>query len=170
MKESYRCLMMIIEGVRFAVPVSQVERIVRAVEVTAVPGAPLWVHGVMNLNGRLLPVVNLRNRFQLPQKQIDITDQFVVVRTDNRTIVLPVDFVSAIITVRQNNLLMTHDFMKNAGYITGVLRINEQGIVFLLSLDELITAEENMDLEELMLQMVSLSDNNQNDIQFLHRF
>jgi purine-binding chemotaxis protein CheW len=60
---------------RYAVPLSTVERIIRAVEITPLPQAPEIVLGVINVQGRIIPVVNTRKRFRLPECDIRLSDQ-----------------------------------------------------------------------------------------------
>jgi purine-binding chemotaxis protein CheW len=53
---------------RYGLPLSSVERAARIVEITPLPNAPEIVLGVINVQGRLMPVVNLRHRFRLPER------------------------------------------------------------------------------------------------------
>ena len=53
---------------RYALHLLAVERVVRAVEVTALPEAPEIVLGVVNVKGRIVPVINVRRRFRLPER------------------------------------------------------------------------------------------------------
>lgn len=76
-----------------AVPLAAVERVVAAVDVTPLPGAPAAVLGAIDLAGRIVPVFCLRRRFLLPVRPLSPADQFVVVRTPRRTLALVVDEV-----------------------------------------------------------------------------
>ena len=76
---------------RFALPVAAVERVLRAVEVTPIPAAPDCVLGVIDAQGKVLTVIDLRRRCGLPPKELDLDYQLVLVRTARRTLVLPVD-------------------------------------------------------------------------------
>lgn len=76
-----------------AVPLAAVERVVAAVDVTPLPGAPGAVLGAIDLAGRIVPVFCLRRRFLLPVRPLSPADQFVVVRTPRRTLALVVDEV-----------------------------------------------------------------------------
>jgi purine-binding chemotaxis protein CheW len=76
---------------RLAVPLATVDRIVRAVEVTPLPGAPQVVLGVINVQGAVLPVINLRRRCRLPEREIETTDMLVIAHTTRRSVALLVD-------------------------------------------------------------------------------
>ena len=76
---------------RYALPLATVECFVPAVEVTPLPAAPALVLGVINLEGRVLPVLNLRRRCGLPEREIRPTDQMLIANTREHTVVLVVD-------------------------------------------------------------------------------
>jgi len=63
---------------RYALPLSLVERVVRIVEITPLPKAPDIVMGVINMHGQILPVINVRRRFNLPEREIRLEDQLIM--------------------------------------------------------------------------------------------
>ena len=69
----------------------EVERIVRAVEVKPLPESPPHIRGIVNVQGRVLPVVDLRIRLGQPTRDIHLEDHFIIARTGSLSIVLPVD-------------------------------------------------------------------------------
>ena len=87
-----------IKGNRYALPLGQVSRVVRAVEVTPVPTAPSVFLGVIDVGGDVLPVVDLRIRLHLASRPIDVGDCMAVVWTPVATLVLPIDEVFGIAT------------------------------------------------------------------------
>src|ERR1700753_2378508 len=76
---------------RYALMLAAVERIVRAVEVIPLPDSPEIVMGVINVEGRILPVLNVRGRFGQPNKEITPGDHFLIARTAQRQVVLVID-------------------------------------------------------------------------------
>lgn len=86
-----------VEGQRFALPAAAVERVVRAVEVTPLPGAPPLVLGVVDVGGRVLPVLDLRGRLELPPRRLRVDDQLVIVDTGMRSVVLPIDEADGVV-------------------------------------------------------------------------
>ena len=68
MKESVQLVAFMLDGQRYGLRLSVVERVVRAVEVTSLPSAPDIVMGVINLAGQIVPVVNIQRRFRLRKK------------------------------------------------------------------------------------------------------
>lgn len=80
-----------VDGRRFGLPSVKVQEVVRAVTLTPVPSAPALVEGVVNLRGRVVPVVDVRRLFRLPARAIQHTDHLIVVRLSPRLLILRVD-------------------------------------------------------------------------------
>jgi hypothetical protein len=74
-----------------------VEKVVRAAEITPLPKAPEIVLGVVNWQGRIIPVVNMRARFGLAAREIDLADRLIFARTGKRAVALIADFVDGVI-------------------------------------------------------------------------
>jgi chemotaxis signal transduction protein len=85
------CVLFLIDGQTYALQIGEVERIVRAVEVKPLPESPPHVCGVVNVQGKVLPVVDLRVRFGQETRDIRPEDHFIIARTPNFSLVLPVD-------------------------------------------------------------------------------
>ncbi|HOU33276.1 MAG TPA: chemotaxis protein CheW [Synergistaceae bacterium] len=67
---------------RFALPLSEVDRIVAAVEIQDLPQAPAFVRGVVNVGGALVPVVDLRVLRALPPREMELSDRMILVRPE----------------------------------------------------------------------------------------
>jgi purine-binding chemotaxis protein CheW len=66
----------------YALPLPSVERVIRAVEITALPGAPRIVLGVIDARGRIIPVLDIRMRLGLPERELACDDRFIVARSE----------------------------------------------------------------------------------------
>jgi len=77
----------------YGVHVLAVEEIIRLQEITAIPHAPAFVEGVINLRGRVIPVLDLRKRFGLPPTEATKSTRIVVVEASGMTVGLVVDSV-----------------------------------------------------------------------------
>jgi len=80
-----------LDGVRFALGAEVIERVVRAVEVSPLADAPPGVLGVINLHGRIIPVLDIRPRFGLPSREICLSDHFVIACAGEREVAILVD-------------------------------------------------------------------------------
>jgi purine-binding chemotaxis protein CheW len=91
MSNSQAMLIVTLDSQRLAIPLEAVERIVAAVEVTPLPQAPPVMRGVINVAGQVVAVLDLRVRYGLPPREVELTDQLVITRTSRRRIALLVD-------------------------------------------------------------------------------
>lgn len=83
----------------YGVPIGSVQEIIRAADITQVPGAPLHVRGVINLRGRIIPVLDLRRRFGLPELEASEEQRVMVVDLGAKRLGMLVDSVSQVIKV-----------------------------------------------------------------------
>jgi hypothetical protein len=74
-----------VDGRSYALPLEQVLEVVRMVAITPVPDAPAWLAGVVNLRGRLIPMIDLRPRFGAPATEPDPSHVFIVAESRGRT-------------------------------------------------------------------------------------
>lgn len=81
----------------YGVPIGNVQEIIRAVDITQVPGAPDHVRGVINLRGRIIPVVDLRKRFSLPDIGLTDKNRIIVLELGEKRIGMLVDSVSQVV-------------------------------------------------------------------------
>jgi len=85
-----------VDGQRFALPLASVARVVRAVEVTPWPDAPPAMLGVIDVQGKIMPVLSLRRQFARADREIQLDDQMVIVRAGTRMVALLVDAVEGV--------------------------------------------------------------------------
>lgn len=137
----------------YALLLDVVERIVRAVEVTSLPGAPAIVQGAIDVEGDVVPVLNIRQRFLLPEREIGIADQFVIARSGQRTVALVIDEAQDVIGYEQSAVVDSNRIVPGLEQFLGVVTLDD-GLVLIhdlekfLSLDEARTLDEAMDRAE----------------------
>ncbi|HEY0801439.1 MAG TPA: chemotaxis protein CheW [Steroidobacteraceae bacterium] len=136
---------------RYALRLTAVERIVRAAYVTPLPGAPDMVLGAMDVAGRVLPVFNLRRKFRLPERTVHPTDQFLIARTLQRTVVLHIDSAQGVLDRPATELANMGNIAPNLGHIEGVIQL-EDGLVLIHDLEQFLSPEEALSLDEAMNQ------------------
>ena len=83
-------------GIRCAVPLQFVERIIPAVAISPLPGAPEIVKGAINFSGKIVPVVSLRKRLSLGEKRIELSDRIVMAHAGKRLIGICADSVEGV--------------------------------------------------------------------------
>ncbi len=134
---------------RYALPLAAVERIVRAVEVTPLPGAPAIVHGAIDVQGRVQPVLDMRQRFGLPPRDIAPGDQFVLARSAGRAVVLVIDEAQGVIEHPAGNIVGTAQIVPGVAHIQGVVKL-EDGLVLIHDLEKFFSLDEATALDEAM--------------------
>jgi len=83
----------------YALNIANVVQVVRMVAVTRAPKAPVFVEGMINLRGRVIPVVSLRQRCGLVDRPYDLNTQLLIARADGRVMALMVDVVSEVLSI-----------------------------------------------------------------------
>jgi purine-binding chemotaxis protein CheW len=83
----------------YALNIANVVQVVRMVAVTRAPKAPAFVEGMINLRGRVIPVISLRQRCGLIERPYDLNTQLLIARADGRVMALMVDVVSEVLTI-----------------------------------------------------------------------
>jgi purine-binding chemotaxis protein CheW len=138
----------------YAVGVLKVQEIIGAMAITAVPGTPAHVRGVINLRGRVIPVVDLRTRFGMPA--LPDSDRTCIVITQvsgprgEATVGVVVEDVAEVVDLPAAIVEEVPEFGLEirTDYLTGVAR-REQDVVLLLDIDTVLTREEAELMEEL---------------------
>lgn len=129
----------------YGVDISLVESIIKMQPITAVPHAPRFVEGLTNLRGAVLPVIDLRKRFDLFAKDVTRETRIVVVELDGMTVGMIVDAVTEVLRVAEETIepppptIATVDSI----YITGIVKVGER-LVTLLDLGKVLNVEEQM--------------------------
>jgi purine-binding chemotaxis protein CheW len=136
----------VLDGQRYALYLSAVERIIRAVEVTPLPKAPEIVLGIINMQGRIIPVVNIRRRFRLPEREMDLSDQLIIANTTKRSVALVVDEARGIIEQAQEEVVPAEVVLPGVKYVEGVVKL-EDGMILIHDLDRFLSLEEEKSLD-----------------------
>lgn len=134
-------LVITLDGRRYALPLPVVERVVRAVAITPLPNAPDIVLGVVNIRGRVIPVINMRRRFHLPEREVALTDQLVVAHTARRPVALVAGAALDVIACPAQSLIAAEDVLPNVEYVEGVVKL-EDGLILIHDLDSFLSLEE----------------------------
>jgi len=134
-------LVFLLDAQPYALRLSAVERVLRAVAVTPLPQAPEIIVGIVNVQGRPLPVVDLRRRLGLPRREIELSDRFIVARTVRFPVILIVDAVVNIIEYEPDTITFTKKIWPKSTSVDGVACVND-GMIFIHNLDSFLSLEE----------------------------
>jgi purine-binding chemotaxis protein CheW len=131
---------------RYALHLGSVERVVHAVDITCLPQAPNIILGVINIHGKIIPVINIRKRFCLPERELEINDRLILAHTRKREVVLVVDTVTDVIESPEVKTTATEKIAPNIDYIEGITKIDD-GIILIHDLEKFLSLDEEQTLD-----------------------
>lgn len=149
MKNSHPLVVFRLDEQRFAVALPSVERIVRAAEVTPLPNAPGIVLGIIDIEGRVLPVLNLRRRLGLKEHRLHPDEQFIIARAGGRAVVLVVDETQDVIAPIAEDLVSAGTIAPGLQHIDGAVSLPD-GLVLIHDLEKFLSLEEARALDQAM--------------------
>lgn len=131
----------------FGVDILKVQEIIRTMEITKVPRAEAFVEGVINLRGKVIPILDLRRRFKLPSKAHDKHTRIIVIEMNNMIVGFVVDSVSQVLRIPSNTVEPPPPVVAgvDSEYISGVGKLQDS-LLILLDLNKLLSSA---DLESL---------------------
>jgi purine-binding chemotaxis protein CheW len=133
----------------FGVRIGSVREIVRVPEITAVPSAPETVEGVINLRGKIIPVMDLRKRFGQSDVQADKKNRILVVELDNKLVGLIVNAASEVLKIAPSEIEAPGNLFAEgeSSYVTGVGKLKGR-LIILLDIAKLLHRPEYKRFEE----------------------
>jgi len=131
----------------FGVDILKVQEINRMLEVTEMPNAPEFVEGIVNLRGRIIPVIDLKKRLGMPSGERDSSTRIIVIELKGKTIGFIVDEVSEVLRIESKITEPPPEMVAGieANYITAVAKLEER-LLILLDLEKILSQEEAKEL------------------------
>ena len=140
---SRQFLTFLLEDREYGLELFRIQEICGYAPITPIPNLPAHVRGVMNLRGAVLPVIDLRMKFRLPEAEYSKFTVIVIAKVEEKTVGLLVDAVSDVLHVSEKDLRPAPDFGADVGtdFINGVFQTREH-LAVALNLEKLLTASE----------------------------
>ena len=138
-----------LDGQRYALPLKQVERVVRAAALTRLPEAPAIVLGVLNVSGDVLPVLSIRQRFNLHERAIGIDDHFLIARTNRRRVVLQIDRAEGITEVPASDIVGADQIVTGVEQVRGVAKLAD-ALILIHDIDSFLSLDEEQVLDRVL--------------------
>lgn len=140
------CVAFRVEDLFLALPLDRVVRSVRAVAVTSLPQAPEIVCGVINVQGRVVPVVDLRRRFGLPERELRLTDQVLIVHSATRMLAMIVDSVDGVVACDEKDFVTVDSVVAGVRHVKGIVK-GADGLLLIHDLDDFLSLDEERALD-----------------------
>lgn len=138
-----------IDKTQYAIHLQAVERVVPAVEIRPLPEGPDSVTGVINVQGRVIPVLNIRRKFRLHEREIGLDDSIVIVKGSKWDVAFAVDSVSGVIERSDEEIISSGKILPGMEHTEGVVKIGDD-IVFLHDIYKALLFEEKDKLNKVM--------------------
>lgn len=142
-------LVFLLDGQRYALPLGAVGRIVRAAEITSLPQAPQIVLGALDVAGTILPVLNIRRRFRLPEREIHPSDQFLIAHAGGRPVALVIDAATGVVELPPAQIVAAATVAPGLEHIQGVARMSD-GLILIHDLESFLSLDEAAALDRAM--------------------
>jgi len=131
----------------YAVDIMRIKEIIRPQKLTALPKAPSFVEGVLNLRGAVIPVIDLRKRFDMPVREIDQSRRLLIVSVARHALGIVVDEVTEVVSIPLVDIKPPPRVSQggSAEYLVGVC-LGQDSLIMLLNPDRLLTGRETAEL------------------------
>jgi len=139
----------------FAIPILSVQEINRMMQITKVPQSPEFIEGVINLRGKIIPVMDMRKRFGLGAAEENSDERIIVVEVSDRVIGFTVDRVNEVLRISSGIVEPPPTLVCgiDSDYVEGVGKLDDR-LLILLNLERLFSGDEL----ELMEQAAQAAD------------
>ena len=128
----------------YGLPITKVREINRLVPVTKLPQTPSFVEGIINLRGRIIPVIDLRKRFEMSVATHDDDTRIIIVDISGQVVGVIVDAVTEVVRLNTANVEPSPaNVALDSQYIEGVGKIDDR-LIILLDIDKVLTNQEEL--------------------------
>lgn len=143
----------------YGIPIMQVQEIIKIPDITHIPNMPDFIEGVINLRGKIVPIIDLHRRFNLEKVAASEDTRIVVAFVDNQLVGLVVDSVSEVIRLSEDVIDPVPPTISRIGaeYLSGVGKVNSK-LIIILNLPRILT-----DLEKVTLRRMDVEKDNGSD-------
>lgn len=139
-------LVFTVDGQRIGLRLAVVRRVIRVAAIAPLPKAPAVVLGVINVEGRIVPVVDVRGRFRFPPREIALSDHLILARTAAREVALLVDAAEGVVEPDPAAIVRGDAILPRLDYVEGVAKLPD-GLIFIHDLDTFLSLEEGAALD-----------------------
>ena len=120
-----------LDNQEYALDIGNVVQVVRMVALTRPPKAPDYMEGMFNLRGKVIPVINVRQRYGLPGKPHDFDTQLLIAKANGKMLAITVDVVSEVLTLATDTIERPEQIGSDLEYLKAVAKVGERLILIL---------------------------------------
>ncbi|MGA1862700.1 chemotaxis protein CheW [Deferribacter thermophilus] len=133
---------------KYAIDIMKVDEIIRMMEITKIPKADYYIEGIINLRGKVIPVIDLKKKFGLDLKEYDKFTRIMVVDIRGKKIGFIVDEVEEVMRIDDDSIDTTTSFSSNIddNFVIGVAK-TEKGLIVIIDIEKVMSEEETENLD-----------------------
>lgn len=148
-KKGGKFLTFFLDKEEYGIEILKVQEIIGVMPITNVPGMPNYIKGVINLRGRIIPVIDLRLKLSMPEAKFSDETCFIVVKSKNISVGIIVDRVSEVTDISGEDIEESNDLaLINSEYITGISKSNGK-VKILLDIEKIISTDDEKKLQKI---------------------
>lgn len=138
----------------YGVDIMDVKEIVRVQDIRAIPNAPVYVEGLFNLRGEIVPIISLHKRFHLKKAQIaedeELLSGFIIIDIDGMKLGVIIDKIERVVSIEATEIQPPPQMLAGIGaeYIQGVVN-RDAGYLIILDIRKLFSAKELRKIDEI---------------------
>lgn len=125
----------------YALEIENVQEIIKKIKATRVPRSKEYINGVINLRGIVIPIINLKYRFDMSNMEYDDNQRIIILKVNGISAGIMVDSVSEVIEVEEGFILPNPKQTNSeisADYLNGVCKIDEERLMTLLNIEKVL--------------------------------
>ncbi len=134
----------------YGVEISHVQEITEIKSITTVPNTPVFVEGIINLRGKIVPIVSIKKRFDLPQQAEMGEQRIIIINLKDKQVGFIVDDASQVLTLDENQIEKPPELVAgiDRDYIIGIGKVEDK-IIVLLDLEKILSEQEQKEIEKM---------------------
>ncbi len=132
----------------YAIDIMQAKEIIKMEKITLIPNAPEFVEGVINLRGNIIPIIDLKKRFNLEETEGDKNTGIIIVKIEDVDMGIIIDAISKVVSISNSDIQPPRPVLSGIGqkYIKGVGKLEDKLLV-VLDLEKLFASDEEEEEE-----------------------
>jgi purine-binding chemotaxis protein CheW len=154
MEVSGKFLTFLLDSEEYGIPIQKIKEIIGIMDITGVPRSPSFIKGVINLRGKIIPVMDLRLKFELRQKEYNQRTCIIVVELGSagatRLMGIVVDAVSEVVNIQKSEIELPPQYgnLVDTAFLTGMGKVKGK-VILLLDIEQVLSNEEKVQLNEI---------------------
>ncbi len=139
--QSKKYLSFILQDKRYGINISYINEIIEVQKIMIFPNTQKYIKGVINLRGKIIPVIDLRLRFDMEEKEYDFKTCIIIVNVDSIVVGLLVDTVSETMIIPDENISQSSDLIESKykhKFISGIAKLENNNVLMIVNVKEIL--------------------------------